>query len=283
MVGGSVPDRLRARRGAPVRQRAGPRGRRPALGRPPASTAEVLDGLRAPRPPARAGWPASASTRGRSTTACSTRRAGCSATPFHYRDERTRRPAPDWSHDGRRSRDLYAATGCSSCRSTPSTSWPPTPASHRARDRLLLIPDLLGVLADRRRRSPSDERLDDAACSTSRSGEWATSSSPSRSACPRGPARRLRDPGDVIGPLLPEVGEAVGAAPASRSSPSARTTPRPRSSACRRPATTSAYISFGTWSLVGVELDAPVLTEAAARPTSPTRAGSTARSASCAT
>ena len=45
-----------------------------------------------------------------------------------------------------------------------------------------------------------------------------------------------------------------------------------------------AYISSGTWSLVGLELDAPVLTEDGARsPTSPTRAASTARSASCAT
>jgi hypothetical protein len=44
-----------------------------------------------------------------------------------------------------------------------------------------------------------------------------------------------------------------------------------------------AYISCGTWSLVGVELDAPVLTEESRRPTSPTSSASTARSATCAT
>ena len=42
----------------------------------------------------------------------------------------------------------------------------------------------------------------------------------------------------------------------------------------------AAYISFGTWGLVGVELDKPVLTEEAGPRTSPTRAASTARSGS---
>ena len=44
-----------------------------------------------------------------------------------------------------------------------------------------------------------------------------------------------------------------------------------------------AYISCGTWGLVGVELDHPVLTERAAPRTSPTRAASTGACGSCTT
>ena len=44
-----------------------------------------------------------------------------------------------------------------------------------------------------------------------------------------------------------------------------------------------AYISCGTWSLVGLELTRPVLTEDSRPPTSPTSAASTAPSATCAT
>ena len=51
------------------------------------------------------------------------------------------------------------------------------------------------------------------------------------------------------------------------------------------PATTGrfAYVSSGTWSLAGLELDAPVITPASRPPTSPTRAASMAGSGSCAT
>ena len=65
---------------------------------------------------------------------------------------------------------------------------------------------------------------------------------------------------------------------------SAPTTPPPRSSPCRRRRPDFAYISCGTWSLVGVELDAPGAHRGEpARPTSPTSSASTARCATCAT
>ena len=50
--------------------------------------------------------------------------------------------------------------------------------------------------------------------------------------------------------------------PAPRWWPSARTTPRPPSPPSRRQEENFAYISSGTWSLVGLELKHPVLTEA---------------------
>ena len=73
----------------------------------------------------------------------------------------------------------------------------------------------------------------------------------------------LRQPGDVIGDLLPEVAARPGCRAARcRWSPSARTTPRRPWPACPPRGRNFAYISCGTWSLVGMELDRPVLTEA---------------------
>jgi len=74
----------------------------------------------------------------------------------------------------------------------------------------------------------------------------------------------LRDAGDVIGRLLPEVAEATGLVD---STPVVAVGSHDTASAVvgvpfadpRR----AAYISSGTWSLVGVELDEPVLTEEA--------------------
>ena len=74
----------------------------------------------------------------------------------------------------------------------------------------------------------------------------------------------LVEPGAVVGHLLPELREATGLgtvpvlAVASHDTASAvAATPLGATGA-----TTSAYISSGTWSLVGLELPAPVLTEA---------------------
>lgn len=73
----------------------------------------------------------------------------------------------------------------------------------------------------------------------------------------------LRQPGDVLGPLLPEVVEATGLPPAtvvtivgSHDTASAVVAVPAADDRQRH-----AYISCGTWSLVGVELDRPVLTE----------------------
>ena len=115
------------------------------------------------------------------------------------------------------------------------------------------------LLADRRGRRRADERLDDRAA--------------------RRPSRRLgRDlietlglppalfptaarPGRAARPVRAEVAAETGLAGPTSSPTSARTTPRRRSSACPADGRAFAYISCGTWSLVGVELDAPVLTE----------------------
>ena len=68
----------------------------------------------------------------------------------------------------------------------------------------------------------------------------------------------LRDPGDQLGPLLPGLIEGGAPVTVVGSHDTA-------SAVVAVPATEPdfAYISSGTWSLVGVELDAPVLTDAA--------------------
>ncbi|MBG0824184.1 rhamnulokinase [Planomonospora sp. ID91781] len=70
----------------------------------------------------------------------------------------------------------------------------------------------------------------------------------------------LRRPGDPIGPLLPEAAAEIGrtcrvTAVASHDTASAV-------AAVPAPGPRFAYVSCGTWSLAGVELPAPVLTEA---------------------
>jgi rhamnulokinase len=72
----------------------------------------------------------------------------------------------------------------------------------------------------------------------------------------------LREPGDVIGPLLPEVADETGLA---AETPVVAVGSHDTASAVAAvPAGTDrfAYISCGTWSLVGMELPAPVLTAA---------------------
>lgn len=72
----------------------------------------------------------------------------------------------------------------------------------------------------------------------------------------------LREPGSVVGPVLAEVAEYVGVAGVPVIAVGSHDT---ASAVVAVPAQEEsfAYISSGTWSLVGLELEAPVLTEAA--------------------
>src|SRR5690606_15595685 len=69
----------------------------------------------------------------------------------------------------------------------------------------------------------------------------------------------LRSPGDPAGELRPEVSEEVGARLPVTTVASHDTAAAVAATPLAGPA---AYISCGTWSLVGVELERPVLTEA---------------------
>ena len=158
----------------------------------------------------------------------------------------------------RRRRSCTRSTGCSSCRSTRSTSSPPSSAerSGTRAAHVVLLPDLLAYWLTGELRT---ELTNASTTGLARRAHAATG----RRRCSTGSASRVE--------LLPPSSRRATRAAAThrrvgahRSSPrSARTTPPRPSSAC--PATTErfAYIASGTWSLVGLELDAPVLTEAA--------------------
>ena len=288
MVGRVGAERARADRGPPLPERAGPAARRPPLGRRCGSTARSSPAC-ATRPARRpTAWSASGSIRGASTTACSTRPARLLGDPFHYRDERGRRP---WSTRSTRvvpPAELYARTG------------PPVPAVQHAstscaaarRPRrfgaartMLLIPDLFGFWLSGRQRRGGDERLDDrpARRPSPDLGRRDLDRRRSASAARRCSPARAR-PGDVVGPLRDDVaardraaaGDAADARRVARHGVGGR---RRAGRATRRSPTSPA--ARGRWSASSSTRRSSA--RRAGPRTSPTRAASTAGSATCAT
>jgi rhamnulokinase len=181
--------------------------------------------------------------------------------PVHYRDARTagavervlaRIPA----------RELYAATGIQQlaintiCQLTVAAGTPQLDAAAT----LLLIPDLLGYWltgsAGAEITNASTTQLLDVQART-----WATSVI-DRAGIPLSIFPPLRQPGDIVGELLPDAAAGAGlpaglpvVAVGSHDTASAVVAAPARGS-------NFAYISSGTWSLVGMELDRPILTEA---------------------
>ena len=132
-----------------------------------------------------------------------------------------------------------------------------SPALDAARN-FLMIPDLLGYWLTGRvgaevTNASTTQLLD---VST---GQWATSVM-RRAGLPTGIFPSLRQAGDEIGPLLPQALAGWGCRPARSWSRWPRTIRLRRWSRCLRARPEFCYISCGTWSLVGVELDRPVLT-----------------------
>lgn len=179
------------------------------------------------------------------------------AEPFHYRDARSARGV-DEVHDIVPFAELYQRNGL---QFLPFN----TLYQYRVDERLgdadtaLLIPDLIaflltGVAAAERTNASTTGLL------SVTDGEWDTALADRLGISTR-ILPRLVDPGTTIGVLRPELAARIGAdlpviAVGSHDTASA-VVAAPLSS----PA--SAYISCGTWGLVGVELARPVLTDAA--------------------
>jgi sugar (pentulose or hexulose) kinase len=183
--------------------------------------------------------------------------------PFCYRDTRT---------DGVMEKvqaeigaaDLYATTGIQNlpfntlyqlvaARETPAL---------RVADRLLLVPDLLtywltGVVGAEVTNASTTQLLD------AETGDWAYPLI-ARLGLPVELFPPLHRPGTVVGPLSPQVRSDTGLPAVPVVSVGSHDT---ASAVVGVPATDErfAYISCGTWSLVGVELTRPVLTEASRR------------------
>jgi rhamnulokinase len=128
---------------------------------------------------------------------------------------------------------------------------------------LLLLPDLLGFwLTGKKGAERTNASTTQFLDATSR--EWATGLL-ERLGLPTRILPRLREPGEVIGTLLPGVAAEVGLpvdvpviAVGSHDTASAVV-------GVPAQATDFAYVSSGTWSLVGLELPGPVLTDEARR------------------
>ena len=180
--------------------------------------------------------------------------------PFCYRDSRT-----DGAADTVRGlvgdEELYSVTGLQHLpfntvyQLVVDTALP-------AAETMLLIPDLLGFWltgqVGAEATNASTTQLYDV-----RSRTWAHELAerldvPARLLAP------LREPGDVVGTLLPEVAEATAQV---ASTPVVAVGSHDTASAVvavpAAPGVPFAYISSGTWSLVGTETAAPVLTEQA--------------------
>lgn len=177
--------------------------------------------------------------------------------PYHYRDDRHEHGiAP--VHARLDAAELYSRNGLQHLPFNTLFQWAADPTLHLA-DRALLVPDLLGywltgVEAAERTNASTTGALN----ATTRGWDPALRAA---AGLPSGLLPTLRDPGDRLGPLLPAVADLVGG-----SAPVTLVGSHDTASAVVAvPATTGdfAYISSGTWSLVGVELEAPVLSDAA--------------------
>ncbi|MER7540423.1 rhamnulokinase family protein [Streptomyces sp. NPDC097704] len=180
--------------------------------------------------------------------------------PFHYRDSRTDDVAERVWADVTREQ-LYSITGLQhlpfntvfQLASTEGT------VQRNAAHTLLLIPDLLihwltGSIGAEETNASTTGLFD------ARTGTWSAELLNRLSLDP-GLFPPLRAPGDFAGTLLPHVAAYTGLDP--RTPVTTVASHDTASAVVAVPATepNSAYISCGTWSLAGLELDAPVLSE----------------------
>lgn len=181
--------------------------------------------------------------------------------PVSHRDPRT---------DGVRERvvktvpetELYATTGLQQLPFNTLYQLVSAPDLLERAETMLLVPDLLaywltGVVGAEHTNASTTQLYDVRARSWA--GELAA-----RVGVPTRLLPPLREPGSTIGTLLPSVAEEAGL---PGSTPVIAVGSHDTASAVVgvpfEDRTRTAYISSGTWSLVGVELDEPVLTEAA--------------------
>ena len=181
--------------------------------------------------------------------------------PYHYRDERTGAGVRA-THDLATPEQLFAGTGLAHL---PFNTVYQLVADRLAgsldrAESMLLVPDLLTFWLTGRQIAERTNASTTGLLNV-RTRDW-DDALIAQIGLPRSIFGALVDPGTVVGHLLPAVATDIGASPeldvvAVGSHDTA-------SAVVAVPMTDdeSAYISCGTWSLVGVELETPVLTEA---------------------
>ncbi|KQW04887.1 carbohydrate kinase [Leifsonia sp. Root4] len=183
-------------------------------------------------------------------------------TPFHYRDERTQRGV-EAAHALVPPAELYARNGLQFLpfNSLYQLSTDRLDGMLELADGALLIPDLFAYWLTGRRVAERSNASTTGLLSVT-SGQW-DAELLARLKLPASILPPLVDAGARIGTLLPDVAAELGAmrpidviAVGSHDTASAVLAVPMR-------AESSAYISCGTWGLVGLELERPVLSEAA--------------------
>ncbi|WP_326709142.1 rhamnulokinase [Streptomyces sp. NBC_01474] len=182
--------------------------------------------------------------------------------PVHYRDGRTEGVAEKvWASVP--AAELYTATGLQYAPFNTLYQLVAAQGSAQlaAARRLLLIPDLIsywltGELGTEVTNASTTQLIDP------RTGDWASSVA-ERLGVDLGLFPPLRRPGDPAGQLLPEVLEETGLTdPVPVTAVGSHDTASAVAAVPTAPGERFAYICTGTWSLAGLELDAPVLSEA---------------------
>lgn len=180
--------------------------------------------------------------------------------PFHYRDERTARGVAA-VHARIAPNELYGVTGV---QHLPfNTLFQLAAESDRLAqaDRMLLIPDLVTFWLTGRQvtevTNASTTGLLDP-----HSRQW-NDALIERLGFPRSLFAPLVRPGDDLGPLLPEIVAEVGAPSGVRVTAVGSHDTASAVVAVPMGSAGAAYVSCGTWGLVGVELDEPVMTDEA--------------------
>jgi rhamnulokinase len=186
--------------------------------------------------------------------------------PYHYRDRRTE-GLPAWVDARIPPAELYALTGI---QRLPLNTLYQLAAAARAGDEqlaraatLLLMPDLFHYWLTGRKVAEYTNATTTMFLEA-REHRWATDLL-ERLAIPGHILPPLVEPGTVLGPVLPELRAALGL---RHDVPVIAVGTHDTASAVAAVPgldETSAYISSGTWSLVGVELPAPVLSAEAQR------------------
>ena len=182
------------------------------------------------------------------------------ADPFHYRDERTVRGV-ERVHAIVPPDRLYARTGLQFLPFNTLYQLAAEPeASLADATTMALIPDLVGIWLTGR---PAAERTNASTTglleATSATWAWDVIDA---LGLPRRLFAELSDPGDLLAPLRDDIAESTGLPAAT---PVVHVGSHDTASAVVGvPAAgdSFAYISCGTWGLVGVELDGPVVTDA---------------------
>lgn len=180
-------------------------------------------------------------------------------TPFHYRDDRTARGVaavhavvpPD---------ELYAASGLQHLSFNTVFQLAAEGDALAAADRFLLIPDLVAYWLTGRSVAEATNASTTALLDP-RTGQW-NEALIERVGLPRRVFPELVRPGDDLGPLTPAMAVELAAPEGVRVT--AVGSHDTASAVVGVPMTRpdAAYISCGTWGLVGLELEHPVITDA---------------------